>query len=166
VRRLTLAQQFFITSLVIVVAGMTGIGFWVANRIETGIVNRTADSTALYVDSLIGRSLQSMATESAPDQEGVDRLDWLLTGTSLGQEIVIFRVWNRDDTIVYSNIPETVGQQFPIDDAREKAWDGGVTAHIDRPEGEILPEGAPTGSLLEIHSPVRDRDTDEVIAVA
>jgi signal transduction histidine kinase len=166
VRRLTLAQQFFITSLVIVVAGMTGIGFWVANRIETGIVNRTAASTALYVDSLIGRSLQSMATESAPDEDGVDRLDWLLNGTSLGQEIVIFRVWNRDGTIVYSNMPETVGQQFPVDDEREKAWGGGVTAHIGTPEGEVLPEGAPTGSLLEIYSPVRNRDTDEVIAVA
>lgn len=165
-RRLTLAQQFFITSLVIVVAGMTGIGFWVANRIESGIVNRTAASTALYVDSLIGRSLQSMATESAPDAEGVDRLDWLLNGTSLGQEIVIFRVWNRDGSIVYSNMPETVGQQFPIDDERTDAWAGEVTAHIGTPEGEVLPEGAPTGSLLEIYSPVRNRDTDEVIAVA
>ena len=166
-RRLTLAQQFFITSLVIVVAGMTGIGFWVANRIESGIVNRTAASTALYVDSLIGRSLQSMATEPAPDAEGVDRLDWLLNGTSLGQEIVIFRVWNRDGSIVYSNMPETVGLQFPIDDERLDAWAGDVTAHIGSPEGEeTLPAGAPTGSLLEIYSPVRDRETDEVIAVA
>ncbi len=167
VRRLTLAQQFFITSLVIVVAGMTGIGFWVANRIESGIVNRTAAATALYVDSLVGSSLQSMATEPAPNEEGVRRLDWLLNGTSLGQEIVIFRVWNRDGTIVYSNMPETVGQQYPIDDERAVAWGGGVTAHIGLPEGEeVLPDDAPTGSLLEIYSPVRNRDTNEVIAVA
>lgn len=166
-RRLSLAQQFLITSLVIVVAGMTGIGLWVTNRIEAGVVNRVAATTALYVDSLIGSSLQALATAERPSAEGVKRLDWLLGGTSLGQEVVLFRVWDETGEIVYSSMPGTVGQRFPVDAELTRAWGGAVQAEIGEPEGAgALPPDAPEGSLLEIYSPVRNRDTDEVIAVA
>lgn len=167
VRRLTLAQQFLLTSLVIVLAGMTGIGLWVANRIEAGVVNRTAATTALYVDSYIASSLQALATSDAPSEDGKKRLDWLLGGTSLGEEIALFRVWDRSGRIVYSSIPGTVGQEFPIDDELAKAFTGSVRADIGGLEGVgALPDGAATDSMLEIYSPVRNRDTDEVIAVA
>lgn len=166
-RRLTLAQQFLITSLVIVVAGMTGIGLWVASRIEAGVVNRTAATTALYVDSYIASSLQALATDAAPSEEGVRRLDWLLQGTSLGDEIALFRVWDGTGTIVYSSIPDMVGMRFPVEGDMARAWSGTVTAEIgDQDDIEGLPPEAANGSLLEIYSPVRNRDTDEVIAVA
>ena len=166
-RRLTLAQQFLITSLVIVVAGMTGIGLWVASRIEAGVVNRTAATTALYVDSYIASSLQALATDAAPSEEGVRRLDWLLDGTSLGDEIALFRVWDGSGTVVYSSIPDMVGIRFPVEGDLARAWSGTVTAEIgDQDDTEGLPPDAANGSLLEIYSPVRNRDTDEVIAVA
>ncbi len=150
-RRFTLAQQFLITSLVIVVAGMTGIGLWVASRIEAGVVNRTAATTALYVDSYIASSLQALATAAAPSEDGIRRLDWLLDGTSLGDEIALFRVWDGSGTIVYSSIPGMVGTRFPVAGDLARAWGGTVTAEIgDQADIEGLPSDAASGPLLEI----------------
>jgi hypothetical protein len=46
-KRLSLAQRFMLASLVILVAGMLGIGWWVGQQIEAGVVHRTAATTAL-----------------------------------------------------------------------------------------------------------------------
>ena len=83
--RLSLAQRFLIGSLVILVLGMTGIGIWVSRQIEDGIVHRTASTTALYVDSLIAAPLQDLADGQELSAETVNRLDWLMQETPLGQ---------------------------------------------------------------------------------
>jgi hypothetical protein len=49
--RLTLTQRFTLVSLVVLVFGMVGIGAWVTNEIEAGVVNRTGATTALFVNS-------------------------------------------------------------------------------------------------------------------
>ena len=59
--RLSLAQRFMLGSLVILVAGMAAIGVWVTRQIETGVVHRTAATTALYVDSLIAAPSKDLA---------------------------------------------------------------------------------------------------------
>lgn len=57
VRRLNLTQRFMLGSLIILVAGMVGIGWWVGQQIELGVVQRTAATTALYVDSFVAPNL-------------------------------------------------------------------------------------------------------------
>ena len=42
-----LSQRFMIASLVILLAGMLGIGVWVEKQIETGVIHRTGVTTAL-----------------------------------------------------------------------------------------------------------------------
>lgn len=65
-QRLTLAQQFMLAGLVILVSGMAGIGAWVGSQIENGVVHRTAGTTALYVDSLVEPLLQELGQSTAP----------------------------------------------------------------------------------------------------
>ena len=52
VRRLSLAQRFGLASLVILILGLVGIGFWVQRQIGMGIIHGTAATTALYVAEL------------------------------------------------------------------------------------------------------------------
>ena len=164
---LSLAQRFLLGSLVILVAGMAGIGLWVSRQIEGRVIQRTAATTALYVDSLITSSLQGLADGDTVSERGVKRLNWLLEDTPMGQEVVNFRVWDAAGRIVYSTDPAQVGQTFPVDAELRSAWEGGVSAEMGLPEGGIGGVDAATdGDLLEIYSPVRSSDTDEVIAVA
>jgi signal transduction histidine kinase len=166
VRQLSLAKRFLLGSLVILFVGMAGIGLWVTRQIEDGVVHRSASTTAVYVDSLVASSLQDLAEQQTLSPDSEARLDWLLTETPLGQQVAVFRVWDRSGQVVYSSVPELTGQHVETDEDLTTALGGQVTAHIGDLEGELPASEMPPGDLLEIYSPVRRAGTDEVIAVA
>ena len=82
--RLSVAQRFLLGSLIILVAGMAGVGAWVSQQIVDGVIHRTASTTALYVDSLIAPSLQDLSSGDTLSTEAKNRLDWLFADTPLG----------------------------------------------------------------------------------
>src|SRR5215211_3489330 len=165
--RLSPAQRFMLGSLLILAVGMVVIGAWVTRQIEDGVVDRTAATTALYVDSLVAPPLQDLAESGALSPESVDRLDWLFADTPLGQEVVVFQVWDPSGQIVYGTVPSLVGEQFPVEDELARALAGEVSADIGEPEGAgELPSNIPHDDLIEIYSPIRSRSTGEVIAAA
>src|SRR5215203_2324300 len=91
---LSLAQRFILGSLLILIAGMALIGFWVEQQITNGVVQRTATTTALYVDSFITPHLQDLAAGDTLSLEHRQTLDRLLRETALGQRIATFKVWS------------------------------------------------------------------------
>ncbi len=113
--RLSVAQRFLLGSLIILVAGMAGVGAWVSQQIVGGVIHRTASTTALYVDSLIAPSLQDLSSGDTLSTEAINRLDWLFADTPLGQQIAVFQVWDRNGRIVYSTAPDLVGRTFPVE---------------------------------------------------
>src|SRR5829696_9743622 len=162
--RLSPAQRFMLGSLVILAIGMAGIGAWVTRQIEEGVVDRTAATTALYVDSLVAPSLQDLAAADTLSLEDIDHLDWLFADTPLGQEVVVFQVWDRAGHIVYSSVPSLVGQAFPVEGELADALSGEVSADVGEAEGMgELPPDIPRHDLVEIYSPIRSRSTGEVI---
>lgn len=166
-RRLTWAQRFFLASLVILGVGMAGIGAWVGQQIETGVVHRTAATTALYVDSVVAPELQELAKSDAITPAHQQNLDQLFHATPLGQEIVSFKVWNRDGRILYSTEPANTGRVFPVEGGLARAWLGQVPARLSGLElEENVVERARGKPLLEIYSPVRRAGTQDIIAVA
>ena len=165
--RLNLAQQFMLASLIVLVVGMAGIGAWVARQIEDGVVQRSAATTALYVDSLVAPPLQELAESDALSSEAKGRLEWLFADTPLGREVRLFQVWDPDGKVVFSTVPGLVGQELQVDPDYGEALAGRVQAHIGHAEGgDLLPASDKSPDLLEIYSPVRNRGTNEVIAVA
>lgn len=167
IERLSPAQRFMLGSLAILAVGMVIIGAWVTRQIEGGVVDRTAATTALYVDSLVAPPLQDLAESDALTAESIDRLDWLFADTPLGKEVAVFQVWDPTGRIVYGTVPSLVGQQFPVKDELAQALAGEVSADIGQPEGAAdLPADIPRDDLIEIYSPIRSRSTGEVFAAA
>jgi signal transduction histidine kinase len=165
-RRLSLAQRFLIGSLLILVVGMAGIGLWVSKQIEQGVIHRTAATNALYVDSLVTSRVVELSTADTLSAESISRLDWLMTGTPLGQQVEIYRIWNRNGMVVYSSDPSQIGQEFPRDEGWLDALNGDVVAGIGDIEGDTDPDNPAHHDLLEIYSPIREQGTNKVIAVA
>ncbi len=166
--RLSLAQRFMLASLVILVSGMVGVAWWVGQQIEIGVVDRTAATTALYVNSFIAPELQELATSDSLTPGHVAMLNKLLHQTDFGKQIVSFKIWNRQGRILYSSNPENVGRVFPVQGGLARAWnDGWIAARIsDLTDDENQTERVSQSRLLEIYSPVRLGGTDQVIAVA
>lgn len=166
-KQLDLSQRFMLASLVILVGGTIGLGEWVGQQIEDGVIHRTAATTALYVDSFIAPNLQELAHNHTLTQEHVDILNRLLQETPLGQQIVSFKVWDAEGRVIYSTEPSTIGQVFPVEEGLLLALQGEVTTKVSALQREEnLLERAKQSRLLETYSPVRLVGTNQVIAVA
>ena len=165
--QLSVAQRFMLGSLAILALGMALIGTWVSRQIEDGIIHRTATTTALYVDSLIGPSVQSLVTGDALAAAESDRLDWLFSDTPLGQQVIAFQIWDPEGRILYSTVPALINTTAPIDDELAHALQGQVVADVGEAEGgELLPDDMAGRKLIEIYSPIRNRDLGNVIGAA
>ena len=165
--RLTLARQFMIASLIILVIAALGLGWWVGQQIEQSVVHRTAATTALFVDSFVSPNLQELSTSDRLSAGHIAALDRLLEETPLGREIVAFKVWDAAGKLLYSAEPSAIGQVFPPGEELRQAWAGAVTAEISTLEdAENVLERAQSSVLMETYSPVRLGGGDQIIAVA
>ncbi|MBP8949398.1 MAG: sensor histidine kinase [Candidatus Promineofilum sp.] len=165
--RLTLARQFMIASLIILVTAALGLGWWVGQQIERNVVHRTAATTALFVESFVSPNVQELATDGGLTAGHIATLDRLLEETPLGREIVAFKIWDQAGKLLYSAEPSAIGQVFPPGDELRQAWEGAVTSEISTlDEAENVLERTQNSVLLETYSPVRMGDSDRIIAVA
>ncbi len=165
--RLSLARQFMIASLIILVGAALGLGWWVGRQIEARVVHRTAETTALFVDSFVSPNLQELSTSDHLSAAHVAALDRLLEETPLGREIVAFKVWDSAGKLHYSAEPSAIGQVFPVGQELQRAWEGAVVSDISTLEDpENVLERAQQSVLLETYSPVRLGGSDQIIAVA
>ena len=165
--RLTLARQYLLVSFLILLAGMVVIGLWVGRQIETGVINRTAGVTALYVDSFIAPQLQELAHGNRLNEYHLRSLDSLLSNTPLGRRIVAFKIWDPNGLVLYSINPALIGRRFPLRPKLTAAFAGDVRTGIStlrEPENEY--ERQRWSSLIETYAPVRAGGVGAVVAVA
>jgi hypothetical protein len=162
--QLNLSQRFMLASLVILLTAMIGLGKWVGKQIELGVVNRTAATTALFVDSFIAPNLQELATEDTLQKEHISTLN-LLQETQMGQQIVAFKVWDEEGRVLYSTELSTIGQVFPIEETLAQSWRGEVVSQISSlQKEENFLERTKESQLLEIYSPGNHRSAATELA--
>jgi signal transduction histidine kinase len=166
-RQPTLAQRFMLASLIILIAGMAGIGLWVGNQIKNGVIHRTGATTALYVDSFVTPILQEFGNTGTLSPERHQQLSKLLQDTPMGQQIVTFQLWDPTGKVIFSTDETTIGKTFPISEGLASAILGQVSSEIGQLEAiGNAPRPSVRAELLETYSPVRLSGTNEVIAVA
>lgn len=156
-----------LASLVILLAGMVGIGAWVQQQIVTGVIHRTGATTALYVDSFVAPKVQALgeAAELSPVQK--EALGKLVTDSPMGKQIVMIKIWDTRGKLLYSTDPSAIGRTFPMHEGMLRARLGEVVTEIsqlDQEENKDL--GVVHKQLLEIYSPIWLSGTDQIIAVA
>lgn len=166
--RLTLAQQFAVTCFPIVVAGMLAIGWWVSVQIERGVVQNTAVTTALYMNSFVAPEVSELEKKDWLSPGSIATLERLHRGTPLGRRIVSLKIWGPGGRVVYSSHPSLVGRVFPVTPSLRGAWNGEVKAELSelgQEEDEL--ERIHFGTrLLEVYSPIRAEGSDRIISVA
>ena len=166
-RELTLPGQFLLAGAVVMIAAMVMVGNWVAQRIEDAVVQNSAASAALFMESFIsplGQELAETDTLSPPARQALSEI---FAGTSLGERVVSYKIWQEDGRIVHASDPALVGQVFIPSDELRQAWSGQVAAAFeDLNDLEDEAEAALGIPLLEVYSPLRQAWTGDVIAVA
>src|SRR4051812_39494003 len=109
-----------------------------------------------------------MQTSQTLDESTAHALDETLSQGALGNQLLSFRLWRPDGTILYANDPELTGKRFELNKNLRAAFEGQLVTEFnkldDDPESEKERDsGEP---LLEIYNPVRQPWSGEVVAVS
>jgi signal transduction histidine kinase len=162
--RLTWAQRFMLASLVILVLGMLGLGWWVSQEIQTSVVQETADNVALYVSGIVEPNVQELVTGDSITPEHQALLARTMNDTSLGQHITAVKVWDMQGRVVYATDSQDIGRTFPVDADLNHALHGWVAADISTlSKPENINDRDRGQRRLETYSPVRRTGTSQVI---
>lgn len=163
---LSLALQFVIAGGIGLLAVMLVVGLWVTSQIRDGVMQNSAATTALYVDSVIAPLLPDMRKSQELDDAVKRALDETLGQGALGKRLVSFKLWRRDGTILYSKDASLIGRQVQPNANLLAAFAGNVTVKYNRLEDEEDDKERSMGvPLLEIYNPVREPWSGEVVAV-
>ncbi len=166
-KNLSLSQRFMFASLVILLAGMVGIGAWVQQQIVTGVIHRTGATTALYVDSFVAPQVQELGDSGEISPAYREALSKLLTDTPMGKQIVVIKIWDTRGKLIYSTNPSAIGKSFPMHEGMLHARLGEVFSSVSQlDQEENIDLGVVYKQLLETYSPIWLSGTDKVIAVA
>jgi signal transduction histidine kinase len=165
-KRLSFSSQFLVFSLLVLVVGMVTLGVWMQNEIQRVVTGRTAHVTSLFVDSFVAHHAVAIIESDSSPEEDIQALNLHLS-TDLGREIVTFKLWSQDGTIVYSTSPALIGRTFEAEDELLQAFGGDVVSHLTDLTGPANVEERQFGdTLIETYAPVWNEDTGRVIAVA
>ncbi len=164
---MSLAQQFALASGSVMLIAAVVVGLWVSGRIIEVVVRNTANATALYMESFIAPLSQELATQDHLTEASRWELEKLLVETPLGQRVLSFKIWIKGAKVIAASDPAIVGKTFAPTDNLKQAWAGEVAAEFNaladlEDEGEAA-LGVP---LLEIYSPIRQKGTGKIIAIA
>ena len=165
-RRPSLALQFLVANLVVLLAAMLILGAWVGQQIETAVLDHAGSTAAAYVDGVISPRLQVLRDQPGLSQAQTLELDQLLPDALAAQNVVSFKVWSVEGTVLYSPNRDLIGRQYPVDAGLAEALAGDVSSEIsdlDEPENEF--ERQSWTRLLSVYAPIRSESDGRVVAV-
>jgi signal transduction histidine kinase len=98
------------------------------------------------------------------DPAAIRRMDSIVLGRIITDEVVRVKVWSKDGTILYSDEPALIGKKYGLGEEEQALFEtGGADAELsdlDKPENRYE---RPQGKLLEAHTPIRTPDGQQVL---
>jgi signal transduction histidine kinase len=118
---------------------------------------------ALLIENAV-HQLPFFPVDDTPGAAELAALDAAVRIHILGGETVRLKVWAPDGTIVYSDLPELIGQEFELSEPARVAFAGGTETQVSDLSEDAHEVDRSKGELIEIYVPVLD-DDGEVGAV-
>lgn len=147
-----LAQFSAVILLGLVVVGAGAV--WASQRAGSSeALNEARSLTEQSARSIVMPSLT--AELLAGDPNAIRQLDDGVRDHLLDDRVVRVKVWSADGTIVYSDVPDLIGENYELDlqrlEAQQKAVAVADHSHHEGPENRFE---ADLGELLEVYLPI------------
>jgi len=155
------------TARILLRFALPGLGaLLIASAIAAVAMDRVATEEALRDASAVTRILADGLIEPAAsaalargDANAAAAVDRVVRSRVLADPILRVRIWTADGLIVYSDVPELLGQRYPLGaDGREALETGHAhseLSHVDKEENRFE-QGL--GPLLEVYHPITAAD--------
>ncbi len=161
-----LSRTYLAASIVVMGTATVAVGAWVAARIEDAVVQNSANSAALYMESILSPLSQELAHSDRLSQPAALAVSELFDTQPMQGRIVSFKIWKKDGLIAHASDPEMIGRKFAPTDDLERAWSGQISGTFqNQTRAENLAESQLGLPLLEVYSPIREIWSGKVIAV-
>jgi signal transduction histidine kinase len=165
--RLSLSSQFAITASIVILLGMAMLGAWVSDRIAQGVVRNSAANAALYLVGFVEPHVQALTISKELAPEDIRKIDAQFNILVKQRRILGIKVWAQGGRLAYSSDKRRLGQDFPVSDKLRRAWLGSIEPELDDLSDEESADERSAGArTLEVYAPVRNSQTNEIIAVA
>lgn len=165
--KFSLPMQFAIVGGAVMFFTMILVGQFITTRIEQAVVQNSASSAALYMESFISPLSQELAISDSLSEPARRALIEIFEETAIGERIVSYKIWKKGGLIVDASDPEIIGKTFEPSANLKAAWEGVVSAAVEELEDEESAAESSLGiPLLEVYSPIRQVWSGEIIAVA
>lgn len=144
---------------------MVVLGSWISGRIADGVMKRSAEAGARYMEHVLEPYVQQLADGKNLSSDMITKLDEISADYALRRHVVSIKVWRPDGTIVYSTDKNLIGRMFSTEEI-EPALQGEVHGYLNQlDEEENVFERTLSIPLYEIYGPLYKTGTREVIAV-
>lgn len=164
---LDLAAQFAVTAVAVIGTGMALLGWWVAGRIERGVIAHAAASAALHMDVFIEAHVQDLIRSNTLSSNSESALSSLVARSHQGNtRVVSITIRDKAGAAVYSTDPMTANSIAP-DWIIANAWNGEIPSTFETHSGSSARAGtSDTGAVLKVFAPMHANGTSRVLAVA
>lgn len=166
-REVGLSNLFLVAAFVVVAVAMVGLGNWVSGYLNASISRGVAETAASSIDSLIANSLRGLGPERPVAAETRANLDEVFTvGNDIeSTRLLQIRIRDIDGRLIYESFGGIVTPNRP--EAFETALAGTTVSRLsDLQLQSVGPIEAAPLQVLQIHTPVHDRQTGKIFAVA
>ncbi|MEQ1719117.1 MAG: histidine kinase [Hyphomicrobium sp.] len=169
---LDIVTKFSLVAVLAIMSGMGVFGWWVAQRIERGIIEHAAVNAALHLDSFVEPHLQDLYRGTVLPEEAKQALNALVSSSAKGHALTSVTIWNSNGRAVYSTDTslDLAALETPAEVLR--ALGGSVEnrfEHAGWVAGEAAqggPQGGTPGAVLRLFAPMHYTPTLEPIGVA
>ncbi len=151
-QRLPVTAQLAVVAGVVAAAAVLAVGFLVTGAARNDLLSARTSIHAKVVEDLVDQGLLPLD----PDDPGAfAALDDAVRLRLVGGETVRVKLWRPDGQIIYSDMPELIGQRFQIAHGVPAALAGSPTVFVDDLTGvENETERSFEEPLLEFYLPV------------
>jgi hypothetical protein len=169
-KKLTLIQKFFLIAGIYFI--FFGVIFGQVNTylMENKMLAISKEQTALFVQAEVTRELQ--IDDIITPKTGAEYKEYfkLMKHLNFGPNIEQVTIWNKDQTVLWSDEESLIGQYFPGNNELKKAFEGEITSEIIKRKQlqEKYMIKRKFERILELYIPIRfepDGDIDVVFEI-
>ena len=117
---LSLSKKYLFAGGIVMLLAMLFIGNWVSKRIEDAVVQTSAATVALYMESFIAPLSQELASSDQLSDEVRMELSKIFNGTPVGERVVSMKIWKENGQVIYASDEDIVGKIFTPSEVNDK----------------------------------------------
>ncbi len=141
------------------------VGNWIVRSIQEAVLIKNSEFAAFYMDSFLEPNIQSLKKSATLSAQDYAALELVSADETLRRHVVSIKIWLPDGTVVFSTDKTIEGQRFDPEEL-VGPMKGEIGAYLDDLGSEENEhERGFNGPIYEVYIPLRDLETDEIIAV-